>query len=562
MSTPEVSPPSPGSRRSRPDAAYFFCLGVLTTVLGAMVVWRPLSSWLDFWAHAAVGRWIRDNGRVPDSTLFLWSASEPWVYHSWLSQLVFYGLTNVGGPDRFPVVVLCFTVVAALLPFASVALVWHRRGRLSSWMAVPFVMTLKGLALRFQTRPELFTGVLLTLLLLFLLSWSRPSLPDRVRKRDWLTAAAILLAFVLWANLHGAVVLGLLVLGVTAACELVQARFGARSRLLALVAALAPLTVLVNPYGFSYWQAFRPVASADFATSITEWAPAWKAPLLPSEMFVMLAVLLPPTVAAWAMNPQRRWSHLAWLVLVGVLFLTARRNVWPFALTSLVVLAANASSIDPVSLWRRLTGRQGHPDDVPFPARVRWAVRVGVLIWVAMECALVADQLRPWQSLVPTRLDGGAVRFLKDNPIEGRLFNDYENSGYLEWRLGGNPPLFIDLLNAYPDRVMREYAEMAGATERGRLLFEQHGIAAVVLTTNRGGSPSLSGLARALDSSPRWVRIYAGNDGVVWVRRTAEYEHLWRPRLGAVKTTEFAILERWASDESELAPASIPEKWR
>src|SRR6185312_10574405 len=111
---------------------------------------------------------------------------------------------------------------------------------------------------------------------------------------------------------------------------------------------------------------------------------------------------------------------------------------------------------------------------------------------------------------VPARLERGIVQFLTDHPIEGRVFNDYENSSYLQWRLAGRPPLYIDLLNAYPDGLMREYQEIAYRPERAQHLLAERGVGVVVLTTNRGGSPSLAGLAARLDRDDGWARVYAG----------------------------------------------------
>ena len=542
-------------------ALFHGLLVVLVAALGVMIVWRPLPGWLDFWAHAAVGRGTWESGHVADRTLGLWTASEPWVYHSWLSQVIFYGLASTGDPEQAAAVVLGFTLVMALLPFALIALLWGRCGRLSAWAAVPFVLALQGLAVRLQTRPELFTAALLVVLMLLLLRWSRPDSAPRLTRREKLAAVGVLAMFVLWVNLHGAVVLGCLVLAVTAACELVQTRFAVRARVLALLAVLAPVAICINPYGLAYWQTYRPVTDSTFAASILEWRPIWMEPQLPQEMWIALGVLVPLAVAAWALNPLRRWSQLGWLVALGVMFVIARRNVWPFTLTALMVLAANADAINPAALWRRITLWRGRRE-VPVPAALRWPVRLGVLVWLGLQCVLVIDGLRPWLPLYPAKLEGGIVRFLSENPIEGRVFNDYENSSYLQWRLAGRPPLYIDLLNAYPDRVMRDHKEMTRATERGRVLLDEQQIGVVVLTTNRAGSSSLVPLASYLDEHADWVRVYADGDGVIWVRRSPQYEHLWRPRLGRVNAVAFLSLERWNRDDLVILPPLPPYQSR
>jgi hypothetical protein len=593
-----LTPPTStrGTWAVRLDFLYHACLAGLLLVLGTLVVWRPLHGWLDFWAHAAVGRWIWQHGYVPYRTLFLWTADEPWVYHFWLAQLLFFGLTTLGEPHDLPWIVLAFTALLVLLPFALVWWVWWRSGRLSSWLAIPFLIALKGLALRFQTRPELFTEVALCLLYTFLIVWSARQKESGVGRQRAGLLAAILLLFVLWTNLHGGVVIGLLVLAVTAGCDLVQDRFTPRSRRLVVLSLLAPVAVCVNPYGLSYWQGLRPIGSYTFA-HILEWRPIWRSPLLPEEMLIAVGVLIPLALGAWLANPQRRWAQLGWLLLLGGLFIQARRNVWPFTLTCLMVLAANAQMLDPESLWQKLSGwtRRSGQQPQPLPGLVRWPVRAGLLAWLLLECLLLSVEVRPVSALLPTRLEQGIVRFLREQELAGRMLNDYENSSYLQWCLAGQPALYIDLLNAYPDAIMRDYQDLTTLTSRGRELLDEQEIELVVLTTNRGGSPSLAALANYLDASSDWssatvadlwvtgvqadaatpwilalrayrlskvagepsdwARVYASRDGVIWVRRTPAYQHLWGPLNPSVGKVEFSVLERWGNEDLQIVPA-------
>src|SRR5262249_53165670 len=129
-------------------------------------------------------------------------------------------------------------------------------------------------------------------------------------------------------------------------------------------------------------------------------------------------------------------------------------------------------------------------------------------------------------------LRDGGVRFLEEHPLSGHLFNDYENSAYLQWCFAGEPPLFLDLLNVYPDQLFLDYFDMLQANARGRALLEEYRVGYVFLTVNRPG-PSLVHLADFLDQDPGWVRVYEGFDGAIWVRRTPEYEPVWRGRKTA-----------------------------
>jgi hypothetical protein len=541
--------------------AYHLTLLLLILAFGTLLIWRPLPGWLDFWNHAAVGRWICQGGHVPDQSLFLWTAHEPWIYHSWLSQVVFYAFTRVAGSENTPYVVLGGTAMLALTPFVLAWLIWRGGGRLSSWLAIPFLLALKALGFKFQARPELFTCVCLCLLLTFLITWSRKSslVP---RSRDKMTAVGIFGLLVVWANFHGAVIIGLVLLAITAGFELLQDWFSPRSRLLALLALSGPVAVCLNPYGLAYWGIYRTVASETFA-SIDEWQPIWQDPPVRMEQMGMVGVLAALALGAWAFNPKRRWAQLAWLLFLGVLFAQARRNVWPFSLASLMVLAANAPSLDPQAWFNKLgscTRRRSAGDAVILSPAWRWLLRLGLIAWVSLQCLLFFLAPRSWWPLTPTRLEQGVVHFIQANELRARVFNDYENSGFLQWSLAGEPALYIDKLNAYPDAVMHNYLAIMRATEESQRLLDEEAIEIVVLTTNRGsGAVPLAPLAAYLDGSANWARVCASKGGVIWVRRSQAYEHLWKPLAKTVSSVPFGTLEMYGHDEDALSPPMTAE---
>ena len=525
-----------------PAAAFHLALAGLVLALGMILVWNPILGAHDFWAHAGVGRWITENGRVPDRSLFLWTADEPWVYHSWLTQLLFYNLTRISTPETLARVVLGFTTFFALTPFVLAWWVWGLRARFTCVMALPFVVALDAIGHRFQPRPELFTAFFLSLLLVYLTRRADPPGPDRPTRstrRRIVEAGVVLGLFSIWANLHGAVVIGVQVFFVTAVGDFLQNRRDGHWKFPAVLAILAPIAVCVNPYGPTYWLALRPVGSYRFST-IVEWFPVWRNPDQP-EAVIIAAVLLPALATlAWVLNPERRWAQLGWLVMFATMYVLARRNIWPFAIVCLMMLAANARSLDLESIWSRLSRMiNRRAKSLPPPAFLRWALRVFVMLWLLLHAWPVFADFRPWTKYTPTRLEKGIVRFVGEQQLEGRVFNDYENSSYFQWRFAGRPSLYIDLLNAYPDQVGTDYLEIAQCTDHGLVLLDEQRIGFVILTTNRGPWLSLGKLADYLDASPGWARVYMGGDGVVWVRRTTEYEHVWRAFNGSVQKTRF-----------------------
>jgi hypothetical protein len=489
---------------------------VLLVLLCVPLAWHWPFGAEDFWAHAAVGRWIVENGQVPRQALFLWSSDEPWIAHSWLSQVTFYGLLRAGVGW-----VQLFAIGMVAASFAVLWRVWRRQAPNAVGVpAVLFAVAIGFSADRFQARPELFTGLFLAVLLSALVGWPREPSPGR---RDVLRVAAVALLFPLWVNCHGQAALGVALLLVTAACEWVQTGGSRQARLLAVAGALSAAGLLLNPYGVRYWEAYRGTTGVVF-TGIREWMPIWQTPTERPEVVIAAAALTLLAVVSWLANPDRRWAHLAWLVLLGACYLRARRFVWLLNLTSLAVLAANVAVLD-LQRWRR--GRRGKPTAEP-TGTLSWLGRavVGVVLLVAVVMA-VNDIPTPREEI--RFAPAGVADFILERRIPGRIFNDYENSSYFQWRFGGRPPLFIDLLNVYSEEVQRDYDAILEVNPRGVAALDERQIGCVILTTIRPhGVTSLKPLADFLDRSSNWIKVHGDGEGSVWVRRTREYEYLWR----------------------------------
>jgi hypothetical protein len=227
------------------------------------------------------------------------------------------------------------------------------------------------------------------------------------------------------------------------------------------------------------------------------------------------------------------------------LFVSAVRNTWLLVVVSLLVAAANAEALDPERLWQALErrlNRRAHGPDRPLPLALRGLAAGALAVWLLLEISYSLIDKQQVRFLLPEQLSRGAVRFLREERPAGHLLNNADNSGYLEWCLAGEPPLFIDALNAYPDAVTRDYVDLMTVSRRGRELLAGDWLDGVILTTNRLG-PSPSPLADYLDRDPRWMRVYADSDGVIWVRRTPEADRRWAARAATVAQTTFGYLE-------------------
>ncbi|MBW3634945.1 MAG: hypothetical protein KY445_00590 [Armatimonadetes bacterium] len=490
----------------------------LLMLIVAGFAWEPLGGGDDFWAHASIGRWILENGQIPRQTLFLWSESIPWIAHAWATGLVFAFLMRVGGESGGPYLAQILNLILCAAPFVLLWRFWRRRAPFASLMAPLFVLAIWVSSARFHPRPELFTALFLTLLFLFLIQWpQQKALPK-------LQIAGVVLMFAVWPNFHGAVAVGLVILWLSAFCELLQTRRD--GRLLLLAATCTLLVFLCNPRGFEYLRVLLPIGSATFKR-IDEWKPFWQWPQLATALVVGEILLWAIGMTLWLANPNRRWAQLGWMLLMMAAFLSARRQLWLTALTSLSVIVSNARPLPGDELfrgWRKLS--RGDASQ-PLPAPMRLIGRVGVLVILlcALAQAVSKDDLAP--RAVKANLPVGMTAFLLDKAPPGRIMNDYEFSAYLQWGLHERRLLYIDLNNAYPDYLMNEYfhlingskdrARMVELDERRYQILARRKINVVALrpfSTKEG----LSNLARYLEGNTAWRRIYVGIDGTVWAR--------------------------------------------
>ena len=284
----------------------FFALAVLVAALsaahGAGVVRSD-----DAFLHLAAGRVIVEQGALPPQDLFLNSGEPaPWVLHSWLAEVFFYGAMEAGG---LPLLVALRATLAAA---AMVLLLWLLR-RLGSppWLAA-LICALAFLAPGVRSvlmRPLQFSHLLLVFFLLILYQvragrWSSRTL--------WLLPALM----VAWANLHAGHIVGVALVFLLPLALIIDRVLKRRTQATIPLAratypALATLAAsLINPYGITIWgYALGFAGSGDYQGQVWEWIGA-----NPSREPLLFAFL----ASAWlaTLLRLRRTSTLHLLLVV------------------------------------------------------------------------------------------------------------------------------------------------------------------------------------------------------------------------------------------------------
>jgi hypothetical protein len=483
-------PPSEASPAGRDGGPWLtvprLWLVVVLGAIGVMGLARTPSA-IDLAYHVKVGELMVAEHALPRTDAFAWTtAGRPWLDQNWGAQLLLYGIWRLGG---FPLVV----VVNALLSVAAwglVAAACRRRTANLRVIAGAILIGYVAAVATFSARPQMFS-LLLFAAELYLLEAAR------TRPR---VALAIPLLMVLWANLHGAFIvgIGLLVIEVAAATWR-RDRPGVVRHLVVTVASVAAL--LVNPWGVRVLGYALSLPTSRLITGqVSEWGPTNVRQLPGVLILPAIGVLVVALVRAPA--PQRVPEQLLRMALLGGLAFWAVRGLAWFGLALPVTLCALA---------------RPHP---PRPAAAdRGSPALNGLVLVALAVALAAATPPVQRTLFGPRPELASAPvatadWLAANPQAGRMFNYQRWGSYLEFRLGPRTQVGFDSRVELPpaDRWDRYLAVVAGRWDTERLL-EGWGVDQVV--TSRQATPALIEL---LESSGRWRLAFSMGDQLVYQR--------------------------------------------
>jgi len=435
-------------------------LGLIFVVIGFRALVSPAQN--DTFWHLRAGVDIWRTGHVPLVDSYSYTvAGLPWPDHEWLWQAFSYGCYRLGGMPLYSAAVGTLILIAALLVYR---LATGSQSTRMAALAIGLTLTSPVWALRPQVATMLGVVTLATLV---------------ARERLW----PIPLLFLLWANVHGGVSLGgLMLLAATAAAGWRWHRTGAagdRRRALALVAVLAAsgLATCATPLGFQVFRFVWESTGRLYTLHISEWRPTWPTDSAGVTFWLAAAGLIALLVrrrhqlagASWA-----AWALVAMaLALVGPAF-RSFRNFPPFAL----VAAPAATQLLGASFRIRLPVRRDAAS--PDHPRVNAALFGGMAaVALALVAAAYAVQF-PWLGWRPISREAVAAVESCRAPI----FNHYDDGGVLIW-FTPDRPVFIDSRqDPYPLPFMLEAIDVERGTRPYQPMFARWHIGCAFLKSS------------------------------------------------------------------------------
>jgi hypothetical protein len=384
--------------------------------------------------HLAAGDLIRERGSIPSHDPWSFtSEGRQWFNLSWLWDViasVLFQHTGFRGLILF--VVACGAVMAGYL--TSVCL---RSG--ASRIAVCIsVLSACLLYPAFTAYPNIYLAASPNMsTMLFSVVFYGECL-KRTRCRFLLPAI-----MVLWANLHGGFLLGLLIVGVFCGVALLR-RDWVNFRIYCFAGVGCFAATFINPLGWHIYQGLATVLGHFSQKYITEWLPYFQNITVPGSIpgIVYISIFIALELRDGGAAPIES-RLLSWLLLF--LGLYQFRYMSFFFLFSTVPLALH--------LDRLL------PERANDPAVRRSLFGAGIIAACALP--LIYMHIDPALGL-PQMLSERDVRFLQSNFPHARLLNHWNYGGILIFHDRGAIPLFVDgrASTAYPDDLLRDFFKL------------------------------------------------------------------------------------------------------
>jgi hypothetical protein len=514
-------------------------------VLVAHLALAPVAETDLFFRLASGAEILRQGGPFHDNRFSFTFPAEPYLDSAWLFDLGVALLHRAGG---FPALVVAKAILLVGV-FTGAWMLARRRGAHGLVSALVLAAAALLMAPRMVERPHLFSFAGEIALLAIL----------HASRRDPRRLVLVPLLVALWANLHAGAFLAPVVLAATAAGAWCDRRRGGRRdhgradtdarvgvqiaepppvpsldaspRLLALAAVAALGALLLTPVG---WGIFRYLA---FHIGIYAVHPVdeFRAPDLTSDAPLVLGGAV--ALAGLLLFPARApisWRQLLPLLLVGTL---ASRSVRfgadavllaaPWLAVRMTALLRTAPAV--WARWRPSLPRcQARATALPLLLAVGAIAAIGAARMAAIESQHGAARTTGSAAastislgLAPGLVPEGAIRFVEDNQLGDRMYNDFDLGGYLAWRWYPRHQIFIDpRLPAYP----RWFHALLGRTDLTRAAWDatlQSFAVDSALVTAAGINPRVAWWDPAI-----WALVWRAEDARIFVRRLPRWRAL------------------------------------
>ena len=465
----------------------------------------------DIGRHLKTGQIIWQTKSVPKTNLFSFTEpDQPFINHHWLSEVAFFLASGAIGLKGLIVFKVIIFLVALGLTLASV--------RPPSRLWALLTAALAGILVlieRTDVRPEIFSYLFLSY---FLLAIFRAKYQKNYR---YLYALPLIQIF--WTNMHIYFVVGPILLFLFLIDRKVYREARANFNKLLMIFLLTTAVTLLNPnfiegalipftilkeYGYTIVENQTIFFLKDYGLS-RERISLFEASL------VVLGVSF---VIAFKNGRRRVLFELVCAIIFSALAIRMIRNFALYGFAFIPIVALNLSTIKIQSLSKKKFLKL-------FLYLLYLAIPVS-LIWFVTTTTYPAGTFKHFGLAIPEGAAKG-VNFIKENKIQGPMFNNFDVGSFLIWKIYPDQLVFVDgRPEAYGAEFFEKiYKPMQESPALWKKYSEQYQVN-YVFFDHHDITPWARTFFKNIARDPDWPLVYRDNSVVIFLKRTPKNQEL------------------------------------
>jgi hypothetical protein len=461
--------------------------------------------------HIRAGEFIVQNWTIPERDIFSFrSPPIPWVAHEWLSEVIMALVHSASGLTGIVIFFSFIIATAYLLLFKMLR--QESRDVLLGALIVCFAAL--SSTPHWLARPHIFS-LALTVIWYHLLN----EFQYRQKNRLFLLPLLILI----WVNLHGGYILGIVLLGIYVVGNLVASitnsgpnaeHFLQNSKSLLLIMIVCILVSMINPQGYRILLfPFELTANTFLMDHVQEFlSPNFHKPLPFKYLLLLLIAILACS------RPTVNWIELILILMFIYMALYSVRYITLFAIITGPILIRLIDQMKlglPTKVRRFLDERSGHLSQIERQTSGYFCSILALSAVVSLGAA-GSYQYKFSEELYPV----SAVEFLKRGNISGNIFTHDEFGDYLIYAAWPQYRVFIDgRTDMYGAERLKEYQNLAHATPGWKEIVDKYAFSSILFNTH-------SPLASALTQDKNWHLIHSDPLASIFLRKDGRNQHL------------------------------------
>jgi hypothetical protein len=465
----------------------------------------------DFWWHLKIGEYIYINHSIPSTNMYAWTlpADQPFFYAAWLAELLFYIFYRLGG---LALIIAIRTVLIGVTMW-FVAAEAHRRS--GSWRISALVIALLSLMImnNLIVRTQIWAWLPFIITYLVLTRYTEGKLNSK-----WLFLCPV--SMIIWVNVHGSFILGLILPGAFFLSEALRRLFKQMNAInwhqigwIGFTGILSALALLINPRFTSIISyTINLLTNPPSQQLIGEWQSPTPQGL--ANIFFYISILIFIVALAYS---KYRLTITEIILFAGFLWLawSGQRYVLWYGVISMPILARLIKDLPiktpafvPQKNWLNLV--LTILVFIPALAAQPWFVEHLPLPDTYWQQVLRGTSAGP---LIGIDTPVAAADYLKSHP-GGHLFNEMGYGSYLIWAVS-KQGVFIDpRVELFSYDQWMDYIHVNNATNYNEILTK-YGVDRILL--DKKLQPNL---AASLPRDQRWKLEYDDQYAQIWSKNT------------------------------------------